>query len=60
MDTYNQETDSLARSVSALTSTAFDPSSDGFGDMWRLAGEGHLRSQQARAALERHAAEHGC
>jgi len=58
--TYNTETDALARSVEALATKAGDPSHDGYGYLWRLAGEGHLRSQQARLALERHVAEHGC
>lgn len=49
---YKAETGALARSVEAL---AADPSRDGYGDVWRLAGEVHLRSQQARLALERHA-----
>ncbi len=60
MDTYNSETGVLARSVEALAAKAGDPSREGYGDLWRLAGEGHLRSQQARLALERHVAEHGC
>jgi hypothetical protein len=58
--TYNTETGALARSVEGLAAQAGDPSQAGYGDLWRLAGEGHLRSQQARLALERHVAEHGC
>jgi hypothetical protein len=57
--TYNTEAAALARSVEALAALDGDPR-DAYGDLWRLAGEGHLRSQQARLAVERHAAEHGC